>query len=630
MDNTTTQNTKSTADEYGRSRTEFTNSITELLARNLEYAVSMPDDYSDDDSTYESAGKLSEEILNIISNRIKRLEKFSPEILKNQFLKERNLFTCEREIIYKQIKTLDVTAASLLIQLSSLPVYRKPAKKPEFSDFVSETIASWILIFGLLIVFHCIIWVLKLMVDISWNTWGWVTTMFWIALTITPFIIFVGYLKHQPKIKEWEEENANYEYYTKISSYLNNSINDIEKEKKRLQAYLDRLTQLSTSVLHSLYTTNLALPIRSLKGWDYKNAKATFWKLFQLRKDAAASTSPDERIQKSLQFYDTKLSIFYTRSLPSETEAGIYKPFKSLKANQYRSNFTPKEAMLSRINHLTTETDNFVNIDTVIDDFNELVNTDTSGFFLDHDSKKVEQKTKSLQKSYNDFAETVQLFSIHAQDVNHSLGLARAVAYRNIYLGAELINIVRENGGGGSLTSMDDKIADLSIATVKVGGITDFSTKDALKDIMTSAADTMLGSINNILNDKASRKYAKKNPKEALAVAAGAAVISGINAAMEAWEKRNQKIADCLKIQEKVVTQMDSLVETYLDSEAKVYRALELTESLVKVNNGFMKIYEGLHNKIFINHQPQSVTMTELQQLVLAIKDYKSISDTKL
>ena len=67
---------------------------------------------------------------------------------------------------------------------------------------------------------------------------------------------------------------------------------------------------------------------------------------------------------------------------------------------------------------------------------------------------------------------------------------------------------------------------------------------------------------------------------------------------------------------------MDSLVETYLDSEAKVYRALELTESLVKVNNGFMKIYEGLHNKIFINHQPQSVTMTELQQLVLAIKDY--------
>ena len=154
MDNTTTQNTKSTADEYGRSRTEFTNSINELLARNLEYASSMPNDYSDDDSTYESAGKLSEEILNIISNRIKRLETFSPEILKNQFLKERNLFTCEREIINKQIKTLGLTADNLRSQLSRLPVYRKPAKKPEFSDFVSETFGSWIFILGLLIVFH--------------------------------------------------------------------------------------------------------------------------------------------------------------------------------------------------------------------------------------------------------------------------------------------------------------------------------------------------------------------------------------------------------------------------------------------------------------------------------------------
>ena len=510
MDNTTTQSQVALSDSYENSISAFYNSINELLARNLEHTLGMPDIYNDNDSTYESAGKLSKEILNNISNRVEYLTKLSPEILKNQFLKNRNLFTCEREAINKEIVILKKIKSKLENQQSSLLVYTDPGKKPEFSEFIGEIVGLWILIFGLLIGFHCIIWVLKLMFDISWNTWSWVTTMFWIALPLTPFAIFVGYLKHQPKIKEWQDDNANYEYYTQTSTYLKDAINDIGKENKKLQSFLDRLTQLSASVLHSLYTTNLALPIRSLKGWDYNSAKNTFWELFNLKKEAAASVSTDERIQKSLQFYNTKLNVFYTYSLPSETEAKLYKPFKNLKTNQYRSNFTPKGAMLSDIKHLTNETDTFARIDDVIDEFNELINIDTSGLFLEHDSKKVEHKTKSLQKSYNDFAETVQLFSIHAQEVNHSLGLARAVAYRNIYLGAELINIVRENGGGGSLTSMDDKIADLSIATVKVETITDFSTKDALKDIMTSAADTMLGSIDKMLNDKASKKYYKK------------------------------------------------------------------------------------------------------------------------
>ncbi len=75
---------------------------------------------------------------------------------------------------------------------------------------------------------------------------------------------------------------------------------------------------------------------------------------------------------------------------------------------------------------------------------------------------------------------------------------------------------------------------------------------------------------------------------------------------------------------------MDETVEQFLDSQAKAARALELIGALVKVNDGFRAVYEPLHEKVFVDRKPSDVSMKELQQLVLAIKDYKSISDSKL
>lgn len=250
--------------------------------------------------------------------------------------------------------------------------------------------------------------------------------------------------------------------------------------------------------------------------------------------------------------------------------------------------------------------------------------------FFEHDSKKVERKTKQLQQCYNDFSDQVNSFGKLVAQINASLGMSRMIAYRNLYLGAELVNIIHETANGGMLTRIDDNLSGLSADSVDVSGLEAVGVKQTAINILDSSLGAVAVAVDNVLNNKAAKKYYKKNPKEALATAAVVAVGAAIDSVIDAWKERNALIARCLETQQELAANMESLVEQFLDSQAKASRAIELIGAIIKVNDGFMAIYEPLRDKVFVDRKPESVSLQELQQLVLAIKEYKSISDSKI
>ena len=79
-----------------------------------------------------------------------------------------------------------------------------------------------------------------------------------------------------------------------------------------------------------------------------------------------------------------------------------------------------------------------------------------------------------------------------------------------------------------------------------------------------------------------------------------------------------------------MIKNMEALVDSYLMNLSSSKRALELIKAIIKANDGFTAIYAPLSNKVFVDKSIDSVSMTELQELAIAISEYKKISDSKL
>ncbi len=603
-----------------------------------------------DNDTYESSDykKLSDElnlykdaiesktleIASLLHRRSVGLLSFSDQTLEQVLASGDKLFQKEIMLsaelddwVEKRIDIYEKNADAIVID--------EDREEPDYSNMFTP-IALLLIALVALFVVHCLVWVLKLVLDISWDSWGWMcSTLIWGVPIMMAWMLIAG-MFHCAESWDWH-------IFSKDKAAKEARKMGFEKKKKKYEEFTDGMWNTDgaelfirrNEVMRSLLNKNLALPIRELGEWNFHEAFDTYFRMHNEQK-FIDTLHGSERTSAVISFYDKKLDLFYRYSIKSEAgeDADLYKDYewalKSKSTAELRRSFTPKVATMKHLNRLASKNDNFIDLDDVLDDFAKLLDMDTSGTFMEYDSKKVEKKTKAMQHSYNDFAKAVNGFGELVAQINHSLGTARMVAYRNIYLGAELVNIVHQTGSGGSLTRADDSMNSIEAVSIQVSGIESAGMKQTALDILDTSLGAVAVAVNNVLNDKAAKKYYKRNPKEAIATAAGVAVVSAINGAIEAWEKRNEMIARNLKVQEELVDKMDELAENYLDSQAKAARALELIGALVKVNNGFMAVYEPLREKVFVDHKPSDVTMKELQQLVLAIKDYKSISDSKL
>ncbi len=577
--------------------------------------------------------KLSERIAGLLQSRRQSLCDTQDSILEGQLVDGEKIFQSEICLAAERRDIAKAICDNISKRIDNIKAVETIEKPEEFS-FVFAPMVLFVVI-GLLVVFHIIIWILKLIFDIPWNTWGWTQTAFLWGVPMMFVYMSVSSVLNCRKIIQWRKDVHDNDEAKKQKDKLNDrGVVYYTYYEKTYPGIISSLESRRERIMRTLLNRELALPIRNLNNWTFSDAHETFIKMMDERKQISAMT-PETKVPSLVQFFDKKITLFYRYSVRSEAgDKSLYQPFEwALSKNsvkELRANETPDAATKGRLKRLDDKNRNFIDIDGVIDDFQELLDIDTSGTFLEHDSKKVKKKTKQMQQCYNSFAEQVNSFGKLVEQINASLGMTRMVAYRNLYFGAELVNIIHETANGGTLTRTDDTLAGLSAGSVDVKGIEAVGMKQTAVDILDSSIGAVATAVNNVLKDKAAMKYYKKNPKEALATAAGVAVVTAINSAIEAWKERNALIARCLETQQELTTKMEELVEQFLDSQAKASRAIELIGAMVKVNEGFMAVYEPLRDKVFSDRKPESVSLQELQQLVLAIKEYKSISDSKI
>lgn len=555
------------------------------------------------------------------------------------YKRDENLFAEEENKCKSQQQQALREIDEIQNEIKNLGVKNDPGDQPDFEPFVKPICSTVGWIWGVCVVLvfllHCCIWVLNLLFNIPWNTWEWTKVCFMYGL-YAELACFVGgagiygiaywiWNSRKKAFLEWMEQltslKADLRSKKKDVEILNSSISNINTNRQNILACAFRLI--------------LSLPIRSIATSDFDKMRKTFFKTLDDFKNFQAISDPTDRIEAMFSYYDTKLALFHEVSIPSEAiSAESLQTVKNAitKAESFRSVWNLSETNESYVTKLTSDNSiyNANSLDANIDEFKALLEMDTSGFLTKHDSGALEKQVAGLNKIFGSTVAFYDQYNNLINKINHALGVVRLVAYRNIYLGAELLNIVHEGAGGGKLTTAFDSIegsVDLSKSKVK---IETFTTSDAISSMIASGLDSITTSVSNVLNDKKATKYALNNPKAAAIAVAGQAAFAIIDSGIKAWKKRNAKIEGLLKQEEKLIENQKKVVDSYLMNFSSSERALELIKAIIKVNDGFLSIYTPIYKKVFIDRSFVSVSMTELQQLALAISEYKKISDSKL
>ena len=232
------------------------------------------------------------------------------------------------------------------------------------------------------------------------------------------------------------------------------------------------------------------------------------------------------------------------------------------------------------------------------------------------DKSKVIRKTQQIKNLYDAACAEVAELKEVASGLNGILRYTRVCAYRNIFLGAELLNYIRDNSGGKTLKTVSDSIninADLDIPV--------FSESELSMDTIGLIGSSVKSTLMYYGANKDAARYAIENPK-------AAALEAGLNIIGDYFEKRAEVINNNLEQQQMILNQFPVIVDGYLDGKANTLRAIEIIRAIINANKGFVKIYAPLRDKVF--KDGVLPTKEEMQHLVIATREYNKISKTEL
>lgn len=391
-----------------------------------------------------------------------------------------------------------------------------------------------------------------------------------------------------------------------------------EKENKRLW---ERNRSLEDEIRDTL---SMPVPVGAVSNANFEQVSD------QLDSFKAFGERPDE-ISK-LEWFDKRLHFFYDLSIRAEAgSSAAYEEFeKALAIAQDKGNpqILRTDVNESRIlqnqqlkqERKITEFKKDLDDDRVSPLFEQLqavAEQDTSGLFgLLTSSKKVQRKTEQLKALYDAACSEVQELKDTASGINEILKYSRLCAYRNIYLGAELLNYIRDNAGGKKLKTAGDSL-NLDFDLEIVG----FDRQNLSVDGIGIIESTVMDTLNYYGRDRDALAYASENPK-------GAALELGLKMIGNYLSDRAEKIDNNLEIQKKIMEAFPKVVEGYLEGKADTLRAIEVIRAIIHTNKGFIKVYAPLRDKLF--NEGVTPTQKELQQLVLVTKDFNKINNTEL
>ena len=467
----------------------------------------------------------------------------------------------------------------------------------------------------------------KILISYAIGAWFiWYLDWFWIgvAVMVIETLIVFG---HISSIGEYEQYVKAEKEYTSTKERLKNGI-------PQLQVETDILQTVISENLYSEINGGCAIPIpkASINESTGDNLSGKLDELVRLYSEYK-NVSDDENVKrdKARRFFDAKLQFFYDVSVRCEAGTSVFREFDTqlknaiASKNVYLLRKDPEESSLLQAKEYSFASKlegfkasaNRMDISRLMNQYNAVKDMDTSGFLGFANVDKLARKTENLQKVYAPIKDEYDRLRRLSNDINYYLTYARTVAYRDIYLGVELLNYIRDNAGGKSLmTQKDTVITNKAMVVGSVSG-------DALHmDSMENVANTLNGLLTDTLEDKQLRKFVMNNPK----MAAGAAALAVVGGFLN---ERIDKINNNNEIQKQLITSIGQMVDGFNSGKAGMLRAVEVIKALSKANIGFLAIYAPLRDKFFIEGCTVA-TMRDLQNLAKATQEYKHISDTKL
>lgn len=246
----------------------------------------------------------------------------------------------------------------------------------------------------------------------------------------------------------------------------------------------------------------------------------------------------------------------------------------------------------------------------------EAISKESIDSFLFVSLDKAESKTKRMQSILRKVESQVSEVKEWCLNINELLNVARVEAYKNQYLGFEILNLI------SSESDEYDKSVELSqidLEGLDVSNLS-FGIKEFESSIngVTSALLGVTGSLSLLRTSKA-------------ASAAGLAVLA--ITASKNLEKKIEIIGQHGKLQGAILKYVTDIIPQLESVIVQRKQALDVIVSIVQANRGFLSVYSPLRNSIFIEKKsPRQIPdiLEQSCQLKSAINLYVQISSKKV
>ena len=397
-------------------------------------------------------------------------------------------------------------------------------------------------------------------------------------------------------------------------------------------------------VLADKFKKDLGLPLASSavsnENYDYLNSE--FNRLYDLQESVKKIKEKDSRIKAYRSVMDQKLEFFYRYCIYAETSQEVYKMFRRQlwwkgKGDMRIRKHTPSSwKVKSRYSSLVEWKDeiSFKPFGEILEEFDSIYNESTSFLLIFTDTEKKSNQTKRLLKVAKKAGKEYGRLIKKCQRAVFVLDYARTCAYRNVYLGVELINLINQmSTGGGSLAKAKDetKMEKVSkdLPTVKTS---DLRVNVSDKDIR-SALNSVSNDIGNVakymFSSREMKKWSSENVNATMGIVGIAAVGSVVAHFGGMVYNYFQKVNANDSAQFKMTQYMSDLSEKYRRSLGALLRSIELIEAIYKANQGYMSVYLPLQKSI-LSKRDYQINFLDIKRLAAATNAFKKISDSKI
>lgn len=357
--------------------------------------------------------------------------------------------------------------------------------------------------FGLLIILTGIL----ILVFTDWLD-GWLG---WIIFAIG-LIKFLGRFYRQSEYEVYVEELRKYESRTR---FLNENISRLKDESPKL------IPQIQADI-YTVINSGLSIPIADDAPSIDNFNQLIDWTdtLYSEYKEMQTADNPELKNKLSRIFYDKKLEFIYDVSMKAESNSEVYKIFEdqlkqakeSDDMNILRTDGQEKSILATHKYEFYGTLDTFatrlpeMNLsEKVLEDYEAIKDEDVTNAIGITSVDLLSAKTEKLRAIYEDVKVNFDELQTMGNEINYWLTFARTVAYRNIYLGVEYLNYIRDNAGGKSLSAQKDVVSTNKEISVK--GLDVNLNVNTISNI--SSSFSMLAHCCPVKNQKSSLKILK-------------------------------------------------------------------------------------------------------------------------